>query len=169
MIWPFKRRTEVRSSGGGYEASLPAAFEASATATPAPTATGALQAASGLVSRCFAAATVDGPTNLAMAVTPAVLSLIGRALVRRGEIVFAINVDPAGRVRLAVAGRHDVYGPPDPAEWTYRVSEYGPSGTVTRMPAAAGIRGSRPTPSGHGAASARSSPRRSRGSSPRRR
>ncbi len=53
MIWPFKRRTEVRSSGGGgYEASLLAAFEASATATPAPTATGALQAASGLVARC---------------------------------------------------------------------------------------------------------------------
>ena len=137
MIWPFKRR-EVRESGGGYEASLLAAFEAAATATPAPTATGALQAASGLVSRCFAAATVDGPANLAAAVTPDVLSLIGRALIRRGEIVFSINVDPAGHVRLAVAGHHDVYGPPDPAEWTYRVSEYGPSGTVTRMlPAAA--------------------------------
>ena len=137
MIWPFGRR-EVRESGGGYEAALLAAFEASAVSTPAPTATGALQAASGLVSRCFAAASVDGPPHLTAAVTPAVLSMIGRALIRRGEIVFSINVDPSGRVRLAVAGHHDVHGPPAPDAWTYRVSEYGPSGTLTRMlPAAA--------------------------------
>ena len=133
--WPFGK-TETRSTGGGYEASLLAAFEASAAGPATAGATAALEAASGLIARCLASGTVDGAPD--GAVTPAVLAQVGRSLVRAGESVWSINVDPDGAVRLAVAGHHDVYGSADPAGWTYRVSEYGPSSTLSRMlPAAA--------------------------------
>ena len=133
-LWPWRR--EKRETGQGYEASLLAAFEASAAGPATAGATAALEAASGLIARCLASGKVDGAPD--GAVTPAVLAQVGRSLVRSGESVWSINVDPDGRVRLAVAGHHDVYGAADPAGWTYRVSEYGPSSTLSRMlPAAA--------------------------------
>ncbi len=137
-MWPFKR-TETRSTGGGYEAGILGAFEASATATPRVAATAALEAASGLVARSLATATVEGPARLTAGVTPAVLAQAGRSLIRQGEQVFEIDVDPDGAVRLLTAGYHDVYGPADPEGWTYRVSRYGPSGTTTRHLPAAGV------------------------------
>ncbi|MCY4511316.1 MAG: hypothetical protein OXG35_30785, partial [Acidobacteria bacterium] len=133
------KRPETRATGGGFEAGIPGAFEASATATPRVAATAALEAASGLVARSLATATVKGPARLAAAVTPAVLAQAGRSLVRQGEQVFEIDVDPEGMVRLHVAGYHDVYGPANPEGWTYRVSRYGPSGTTTRHLPAVGV------------------------------
>ena len=59
--------------------------------------TGAVEAASALVGRAFASATL----NPAMpAVTPAILGIIGREIIRRGECVFAIDVDPETGLRL---------------------------------------------------------------------
>ena len=134
-LWPW-RREKRESGGGGYEASLLAAFEASAAGPSTAGATAGLETASGLVGRCLASATVDGAPG--GAVTPAVLAQVGRSLIRQGESVHSINVSPDGAVRLAVSGHHDVYGAADPAGWTYRVSEYGPSSTLSRMlPAAA--------------------------------
>ena len=134
-FWPW-RRTETRETGGGYEASLLAAFEASAAGPATAGATAALEAASGLIARCLASGTVDGAPG--GAVTPAVLAQVGRSLIRSGESVHSINVSPDGAVRLAVVGHHDVYGGPDPRGWTYRASEYGPQSTLSRMlPAAA--------------------------------
>ena len=133
--WPFGR-TETRSTGGGYEASLLAAFEASASTPATAGATAALEAASGLVARCLASAVVSGAPQ--GAVSPAVLAQVGRSLVRSGESVWSIDVSPEGAVRLGVAGHHDVYGAADPSSWTYRLSTYGPSSTTTRLlPAAA--------------------------------
>ena len=59
-LWPFGR-TETRSTGGGYEASLLAQFEANAAGGSAATvgATAALEAASSLVARCLASAAVS--------------------------------------------------------------------------------------------------------------
>ena len=84
-------------------------------------------------------ATVAGPPELTRAVTASVRAQIARSLIRIGEQVLSIEVGPDGRLRLLVAGFHDVYGVgPDPETWTYRTSLYGPSGTVTRydVPAA---------------------------------
>ena len=136
MKWPW-RRTETRESGGGYEASLLAAFEASAAGPATAGATAALETASSLIARCLASGVVSGAPD--RAVTPAVLAQVGRSMIRAGESVWSINVSPDGAVRLAVAGHHDVYGGPDPASWTYRVSEYGPSSTLARMLPAAGV------------------------------
>ena len=62
-MWPFKR-TETRESGGGYEAQILAAFEAGASTPASVQATAALEAASSLIARCLASATVDGPPAL---------------------------------------------------------------------------------------------------------
>ena len=100
MMWPFGRRAEVRESSYTDLLVSLAVSRAKGSGPAKATATGALQAAAGLVSRCFAAASVEGPTALASAVTPACLSMIGRALIRAGEIVFVVDVDPMGVVRL---------------------------------------------------------------------
>ena len=138
MSWwrPFERR---ESSLTDSLVSQIVASASGAATTAAPTATGALQAAAGMVSRCFAAASVDGPANLAAAVTPAVLSLIGRALIRRGELVMLIDVDMNGLVRLVPAADWDVSGDWEPETWDYRVNLAGPSRYSTRanVPAAA--------------------------------
>ena len=138
-VWPFTERTETRSSGDGYEGAILRAFEAQATATPRAQATAALEAASSLIARCLASATVEGPAHLAAAVSPAVLAQAGRSLIRQGQQVFEIDVTAAGTVRLLTAGHHDVYGPADPEYWTYRTSVYGPSGTTTRHLPADGV------------------------------
>ena len=64
---------------------------------------------------------------------------MGRGLVRRGQSVWRIAVDPDGMVRLAMVGFWDHYGGPDPATWSMRLSEYGPSGTETRTIPWAGV------------------------------
>ena len=136
--WPFGKTTETRSTGG-YEGAILGAFEAQAAGTPRVQATAALEAASGLVARSLASATVEGPARLAAAVTPAVLAQAGRSLIRQGEQVFEIDVSAGGAVRLLTAGYWDVYGGADPLDWTYRTSVYGPSGTTTRHLPAAGV------------------------------
>ena len=139
-LWPFGR-TEKREAASYGDAVIDAIVERSAGAVPAtPTATGALQACSGMVARCFAAAAVSGPATLTAAVTPAVLSLIGRALIRRGEVAFLIDVADDGRVRLLPAvGDFDVHGTFDPESWVYRLNLGGPSSwtTLRDVPAAA--------------------------------
>ena len=139
-MWnPFRRSPEVRESS--YTDALVAQLIGNAigSTTATPTATGALQAAAGMVSRCFAAAAVEGPANLAAAVTPLCLSTIGRALLRRGEIVLVIDVNPDGRVRLVPAADWNVTGDWEPETWDYRVNLAGPSRYTTRahVPAAA--------------------------------
>ena len=57
--------------------------------------------------------------------------MIGRALVRSGEIVLAIDA-AAGELRLWPAADHDVTGGFDPDEWTYRLNLAGPSALFTR-------------------------------------
>ena len=53
--------------------------------TQQASATAALEASSGLLSRAFASATVDAPDDVAEALSPRTLAQIGRDLVRVGE------------------------------------------------------------------------------------
>ena len=76
-MWPFKR-TEVRESSYTDLLVSLAVSRAGGTTTAKATATGALQAAAGLVSRCFALADVNGPAHLVAGLTPACLSMCGR-------------------------------------------------------------------------------------------
>ena len=138
MKWPW-RRTEHRASTT-YTDLLVAAAVQRATGTTAATAaaTGALEACAGAVARAFAAADVAAPAYARAALTPDCMALVGRSLIRTGELVMAIDVDD-GAVSLTAAADWDIQGGSDPASWFYRLNLPGPSVTTTRgsVPAAA--------------------------------
>ena len=90
----------------------------------------ALEFCAGLVSRCFATAEVSNDRY--SLVTPAVLELIGRELVIRGESVHLIEAGMT-RPRLVPAGTWDVRGDDDPMGWRYRVDLFGASQHRTRL------------------------------------
>ena len=130
MRWPWQAREDRADSS--YTDALVAAITANAggQTTAFPTATAALEAAAGVVGRAFAAAEVRAPDATRDALSPACLSMIGRSLIRRGEILFLIRVD-GDRVKLWPAASHDLAGGPDPDSWTYRLTVGGPERTHT--------------------------------------
>lgn len=70
------------------------------------------------------------------ALTPDGLEMVGRGLVRHGEVVFMI--DTSAGLKLLPAQSWDVDGDPDPDSWEYRLTLGGPSRTFTHahVPAA---------------------------------
>ena len=133
MRWPWQQRIEVRESS--YTSALVASIarSASGSSVPAASATGALEACSGLVARCFAAAQVSGPPHLTRALTPHVLSMIGRALVRSGEILFAIDTED-GHFSLLPCSSFDITGGAHPGSYRYRLTVSGPTQILTLHP-----------------------------------
>ena len=125
-LWPFGNKLETRDDS--YTDVLIAALvsRAQGKSLAVPSATAALEACAGLTGRGFAAAEVTGPDSLTRALTPGCLELVGRSLIRRGEVVFLIDTQ-AGKLRLIPAETHDVEGGPFPEEWEYRVTLGGPS------------------------------------------
>ena len=118
-LWPFQRR-ETRAVSS-YTDALVAAITANASgkSTAYPNATAALEACAGLVGRAFASASIQGaPDHVIEAVSPSLLNLAGRALIRRGEILFAIDVWD-GELYLRPVSSYDIHG--DYARWDYRV------------------------------------------------
>ena len=87
----------------------------------------ALEIALGLWGRAFASASVE-PSSMADALTPSVLEMIGRELIRVGEAVFLVEVVD-GRLMLQPSKTWDLQGGPDPASWTYAITLAGPSTT----------------------------------------
>ena len=139
MKFPWQSRPMETRADSSYTDALIAAITANAggQTTAFPTAVGALEAASGLVSRAFASAVVETESSAAMrSLTPACLALIGRSLIRRGEIVFAIDTS-FGEIDLLPCQSHDVDGYPNPRTWVYRCTFAGPDMTHTldRTPA----------------------------------
>ena len=73
---------------------------AAGTSTALPTATAALESCAGLVGRSLSPrARYTGLKAWSKALTPDLLSMVGRALIRRGEILFSVDVTD-GRLRL---------------------------------------------------------------------
>ena len=132
MRWPW---TKLEARESSYTDSIIALIaEQSSGATLArPAATGSLEAAASIVARCFAAAVVSGPDRYREALGPSTLSMIGRSLIRQGEIVFAMEVQ-GGRLMLIPASSWDVHGDVDPASWRYRLTLGGPSRLSTLEP-----------------------------------
>ena len=129
MRWPWHKRERRESQP--FTDAITDAIVAQAAGTTAgdPSAIAALETAAGLWARAFAAATVE-PAH--PAVTPSVLALIARDLIRRGESVHHVEVEGGAPV-LRPAGSWDVRGPWREAEWRYRLDLFGPSGNVTRF------------------------------------
>ena len=130
-LWPFGPKLETRDDS--YADTLIAALVARVqgkTALALPSATSALESCAGLVGRGFMASEVAGRPALVDAITPPVMELIGRSLIRRGEVVFLIDTT-GGRLQLLPAETHDVTGEPRPESWEYRLTLAGPSRTQT--------------------------------------
>ncbi len=140
MRWPWQRR-ERRDSGGSYADAVLRAIEAQAAGQAAgASATAAVEAASGALSRALSAATVEGPPWVRETVSPAVLALMGRDLIRKGQSLHVIRLDRDGRVRLVPAASWHWEGGHDPAGWTVRATCYGPSTSTTwTVPASATV------------------------------
>ena len=129
-LWPFGNKLETRDDS--YTDTLIAALvsRAQGKSLAVPSATGALEACAGTIGRGFAASEVAGPDSLTVALSPPLMEMIGRSLIRTGELVFLIDTQ-GGKLRLVPAQTHDVEGGPFPEEWEYTLSLGGPSRTVT--------------------------------------
>ena len=74
------------------------------------------------------------------AVTPRVLSQIGRDLIRVGESLHVIRVDHMGGVGMVPASTWYFEGDADPETWLVTATSYGPSGSQTwRLPMSATV------------------------------
>ena len=134
-IWPFgKREPEVRQATQPFTDAIVAAIQSQATGSEVaqPLSTAAVEMAAGFYGRAMASALVTGAGLAERALTPSVLSLVGRDLIRRGESVFLVEVERE-RLVLRPAGSWDVRGGPVESEWWYRLDLFGPSGNVTRF------------------------------------
>ena len=134
MRWPWQ--SEKRDSSFTDTLIAQIVSQASGGTLAKPAATGALEASASIVARCFAAADVAGPDQFVAALGPSTLSMIGRSLIRQGEVLFAIEI-LKGRVVLLPAASWDVTGEHDPASWRYRLTLGGPSRLTTLEPVAA--------------------------------
>ena len=100
--------------------------------------TGALESAAGLVGRAFMACEVSGDPAYTRALTPQVMELIGRSLLRRGDSVFYL--DTSDGLTLLPAQTHSIAGGPMPSGWVYDISLAGPGELKTLRPVhAAGV------------------------------
>ena len=133
-IWPFNQKLETRADSS-YTDALVAAITANAggQSTAFASATGALEACAGMVSRAFMTAEVKSDPFVVDALTPDVLGMIGRALIRKGQIVQYIDTS-SGSLRLLPCESHDVAGYPDPATWRYTCTIGGLTGRVHLQP-----------------------------------
>ena len=131
MRWPWQR--EKRDSSYTDTLIQTIVQQASGATLAKPAATGALEASASIVARCFAAADVAGPDQFVAGLGPSTLSMIGRSLIRQGEILFAIEI-LNGRVVLLPAASWDIHGEHDPASWRYRLTLGGPSRLTTLDP-----------------------------------
>ncbi len=137
MRWPWSKR-EKRESSFTDALVTQILATASGASLALPTTIAALETAANLYARAFAAAKVQGPAWAQVALSPACLGMIGRALIREGEIVLAIDAAD-GELRLWPAADHDVTGGYDPAGWVYRLNLAGPSYLATRTVGAEGV------------------------------
>ena len=133
-------RPETRATGGSYTDAFTSALVqvASGDATADPGGLAALETAAGMFSRAFSSAEVEGSDAARAALTPSVLGLIGRSLIRRGECLFLIDVTENG-VRLRPAGYWDIRGFGPEEEWQYRMDVFGPSGSRSYYRPGAGV------------------------------
>ena len=131
MRWPWSK-PEKRESLPFTDAVVAAlAAQAAGQSVGDPGAIAALEAATALYSRAFAAAAVT-PPEAGTLLSARFRALLARNLIRRGEDVHQIRV-VRGALRLQAIGSWDVRGGPDESAWWYRCDRFGPSGNLTEL------------------------------------
>ena len=140
-MWPFFRKngadsSEKRESIPFTDAVVAAlAAQAGGQSVGDASAIAALESAVALYSRAFSAARLSPAVS---ALSPSVMGLIARNLIRRGEDVHQLMVE-GGALRLQPIGSWDVRGGPRESEWWYRCDRFGPSGNLTELVPAAAV------------------------------
>ena len=131
MKWPWEKKSSTGGTNSSYTDALIRTIVAQAGGTTAnPSATGALEMASGTIARAFMAAEVDGPESVTATLTPGLLAMIGRELIRRGEWIGLIEIK-GGRPMIYPVAYVTVNGGYDPDSWTYELTLAGPDRTST--------------------------------------
>lgn len=126
MFKHFRKQDETRAS---YTDTLISAILNRAAGTTAnAAASSAVETAAGIVGRAFAGAKATG--TRASALTPGMLMIMGRDLIRRGESLFLI--DTQNDIRLLPVWTYNITGTYDPKTWSYECTLAGPSKTTTR-------------------------------------
>ena len=130
MRFPWQAKTENYTTLTGRDRLINALIlQASGVQQPAvPTATAALEAVAGLLGRCFAVADVAGPAELVAALTPDVMTLIGRQLVLDGDTCYFL--DTSDGLEVVAATSHSVTGGPLRRTWRYDLQLGGPTQTT---------------------------------------
>ena len=96
--------------------------------TPVTTmATGALEAVAGAVGRAFAQAEVQGPAWATAALTPDVMMMVGRSMIRNGDNVYHLDTNADDGLTILPTQSHYVAGGPSPSSWRYSLHLPGPS------------------------------------------
>lgn len=93
-----------------------------------PGATSAVEIASGIVQRALMSATIND-TLQGIGLTASVMGAIGRALARRGQVVF--RIENRNGIQLQAANSFDVRGSYDQTTWRYDLHLQGPSRAKT--------------------------------------
>ena len=133
-MWPFK--FEKRASTSYTDAVTTALVNAaSGGGKTTAMASGVLEAASGMISRCFLIANIQGGRGI---VTPTMLADTARALIRRGEIVYVLR-NRSDSMYMASASSWDISGDVDPETWMYNCELAGPTGTISAKTPAQGV------------------------------
>ena len=128
MNWRFWERRESSAFSDALIAAMVRRADDNTLANV--NAVAALEAAAGTVGRGFSAAEVSGPDFLTAALTPDVLEMVGRAMVRRGEYVAMIDTS-TGALAIRPASSWDVQGGYRAEDWTYRLTLSAPNAVTT--------------------------------------
>ena len=131
MKLPWSRKLETRAGTTFTDAQIAAlTAKADGNGLVAHTAVGALEACAGVIGRGFASAEVGGRPVVAEALNPDILEMVGRSLIRRGEILLYVDTI-SDRLLLLPATSYDIQGGPNPSTWSYNLMLSGPSGTMS--------------------------------------
>ena len=123
----------IETRDSSYTDALVSAIQqhASGESTAFVSATAALEACSGLIARAFASASVTSTAAVEGVISAGFLEMLGRALIRKGELLVYITTTRNGELLLLPAESYDVDGDPDPASWKYRLTLGGPARSHT--------------------------------------
>ncbi len=139
MSWLRGAQSAEKRESLPFTDAITRSFEEGAATKATADTTPALETAASAYGRAFAAARVTPEGSRTAWITPAILNLVGRELIRRGELPLRLYVR-SGAVRGAVVGSWYVHGRDhDRNRWTYQLTEYGPSGSRTRWVPAASV------------------------------
>ena len=129
-LWPFGRPTETRANA--TDAYVDRMLEEAGNACDADAlSTASIEHAAGTLARSLAAVEVRGNAAVTSALTPSRMAAIGRGLIRAGQVMLVIDVDPERGVVLYPASSWDPAGGYRPESWTFRAVLSGPSRSET--------------------------------------